>query len=121
MPSHWLHFSRLLRVAIRLQNSGESVLSAGYELGYPDGFSLSNQMARLTGYRPTEARMYLGWEWLLEAWLQQEADTGGLAPETTLKFLDKARGTLRPPRSVAGPARRVPRKQRMPRNRRMGG
>lgn len=90
VPSHWLHFSRLLRVAIRLQNSQDSVLSVGYDLGYPDGFSLSNQMARLTGYRPSEARMYLGWEWLLEAWLRQEADAGSLAPETTETFLRKA-------------------------------
>jgi len=87
VPSHWLHFSRLLRVAIRLQNSEDSVLSVGYELGYPDGFSLSNQMARLTGHRPSEVRMYLGWEWVLEAWLRQEADTGGLAPELTVEFL----------------------------------
>ena len=87
VPSHWLHFARLLRVAIRLQNCEESVLSVGYELGYPDGFSLSNQMARLTGHRPTEARMCFGWEWLIEAWLRQEAETGGLAPELTVEFL----------------------------------
>lgn len=108
VPSHWLHFSRLLRVAIRLQNSEESVLSVGYELGYPDGFSLSNQMARLTGHRPSEARMYLGWEWLLEAWLRQEADTGGLAPELTMEFLTPGEGPVR--RKAGGgavdPARR---------------
>ncbi|MBM4372919.1 MAG: helix-turn-helix transcriptional regulator [Deltaproteobacteria bacterium] len=81
VPSHWLHFARLLRVAIRLQNSDDSVLSVGYELGYPDAFSLSNQMVRLTGYRPSEARAFLGWEWLLEAWLRKEADQGSLAPD----------------------------------------
>ncbi len=80
VPSHWLHFSRLLRIAIRLQNTDESVLSLGYDFGYPDGFSLSNQMMRLTGYRPSDARQYLGWEWLVEAWLRREADTGGLSP-----------------------------------------
>lgn len=104
VPSHWLHFARLLRVAIRLQNSQESVLSVGYELGYPDAFALSNQMARLTGYRPTEARMYLGWEWLLEAWLRQEADSGGLSPELTADFLLNA-----PPRRVARPPQADPR------------
>jgi len=83
VPSHWLHVSRLLRVSIRLQNSAESVLSLGFDAGYPDGFSLSNQMYRLTGYRPTDARRFLGWEWLMEAWLRREADTGGLAPERT--------------------------------------
>lgn len=99
VPSHWLHFARLLRVAIRLQNCDESVLSVGYELGYPDGFSLSNQMARLIGHRPTEARMYLGWEWLLEAWLRQEAETGGLAPELTAEFLQPG-GRFADPRTA---------------------
>ena len=102
-PSHWLHFARLLRVTIRLQNSQDSVLSVGYELGYPDGFSLSNQMARLTGYRPTEARMYLGWEWLLEAWLRQEAETGGLSPDTVGAFIDKAPPAPRPIGTSATP------------------
>ena len=87
VPSHWLHFGRILRVAIRLQTSDDGILSVGYELGYPDGFSLSNQMVRLTGYRPVEVRQYLGWEWLLEAWLRREADMGSLAPELTHEFL----------------------------------
>lgn len=81
VPSHWLQLGRLLRVTIRLQNSSESILSIGYELGYADAFSLSNQMYRLTGFRPSEAREYLGWEWLLEAWLRAEATAGGLSPE----------------------------------------
>ncbi len=87
VPSHWLHFARLLRVAIRLQNTEDSVLSVGFEVGYPDAFSLSNQMVRLTGYRPSEARAFLGWEWLLEAWLRKEADEGALAPDLTLDIL----------------------------------
>ncbi len=87
VPSHWLHFARLLRVAIRLQNSDESVLSLGYGLGYPDGFSVSNQMYRLTGYRPSDVRRFLGWEWLVEAWLRCEADAGGLSPTYTERFL----------------------------------
>ena len=81
VPSHWLHFARLLRVTFRLQNSEDSVVAAGFRFGYPDGFSLSNQMHRLTGFRPRDARKYLGWEWLLEAWLRREAEHGGLRPE----------------------------------------
>ena len=107
VPSHWLHFARLLRVAIRLQNCEESVLSVGYELGYPDGFSLSNQMARLTGHRPTEARTYLGWEWLIEAWLRQEAETGGLAPELTVELLQPDPRGSRPSTSPSPAARRL--------------
>jgi AraC-like DNA-binding protein len=45
VPSHWLHFARLLRVTIRLQNTEESVLSLGYDLGYPDGFFLGMGVA----------------------------------------------------------------------------
>lgn len=81
VPSHWLHFARLLRVVLRLQRREETVVSIGFGLGYPDGFSLSNQMVRLTGVRPSEARTRLGWEWFLEAWLRREAETGGLRPE----------------------------------------
>lgn len=105
VPSHWLHFARILRVAIRLQNSSESVLTVAYQLGYPDGFSLSNQMMRLTGFRPTDAREGLGWEWLVEAWLRKEADTGGLAPEITVEVLQGARDTLEARRSRGGRAR----------------
>ncbi len=99
VPSHWLQFGRVLRVAIRLQNSSDSVLSIGYEVGYADAFSLSNQMHRLTGFRPSEVREYLGWEWLLEAWLCEEARTGGLAPQYTFDLL--AGATVQPER--AGP------------------
>jgi AraC-like DNA-binding protein len=87
VPSHWLQLGRLLRVAIRLQNSRESILSIGYEVGYVDAFSLSNQMHRLTGFRPSEAREYLGWEWFLEAWLRVEASAGGLSPEYAFDLL----------------------------------
>lgn len=79
VPSHWLQVGRLLRVAIRLQNSDATVSSVAFELGYPDGFSLSNQMERLLGHRPTEVRRRLGWEWLIEAWLRREADSGRLS------------------------------------------
>jgi hypothetical protein len=33
-------------------------------------------MKRLIGYRPTEVRAWLGWEWVIEAWLRREAATG---------------------------------------------
>jgi AraC-like DNA-binding protein len=80
VPSHWLHVGRLLRLALRLQNTDATVASVAFELGYPDGFSASNQMERLVGWRPSTVRERLGWEWVLEAWLKREAETGGLAP-----------------------------------------
>ena len=78
VPSHWLQFCRLLRVALRLQNSRESLAEAAGRLGYPDGFTLSNQMERLVGVRPSLVRNRLGWEWFVEHWLLQEWFGGGL-------------------------------------------
>ena len=100
VPSHWLHFSRLLRVTLRLQNSEESVVTAGFRFGYSDGFSLSNQMHRLTGFRPSDARRYLGWEWFLEAWLRREADRGGLRPEGTATLPPLEEDVPAPPQSL---------------------
>lgn len=91
VPSHWLQMSRLLRVALRLQNSDATVFSVAYEFGYPDGFSVSNQMHRLIGVRPTDVRERLGWEWILERWLRREADAGALAPHLARRF-DPAAG-----------------------------
>lgn len=78
VPSHWLQFCRLLRATVRLQNSRHSLFDVARSLGYPDGFTLSNQMARLVGVRPSVARKRLGWEWFVEAWLRRECDQGGL-------------------------------------------
>ena len=93
VPSHWLQMGRIIRAAIRLQNSKATVASIAYEHGYPDGFSLSNQMERLTGYRPREVRCRLGWEWIVEAWLRREADAGRLA--TTVTATTGAESTAR--------------------------
>lgn len=79
VPSHWLQISRILRATIMLQNSDSSLFRVAASLGYPDGFSLSNQMSRLLGVRPLEARERLGWEWLFETWLVREAEKGAIA------------------------------------------
>lgn len=78
VPSHVLHFSRILRAAIALQTSSRTLFEIACDLGYPDGFALSNQMLRLTGLRPSVVRDHLGWEWIVEAWLQKEAEEGKL-------------------------------------------
>ena len=73
VPSHWLQFARLLYVATRLQSHEETpVFRVATQLGYPDGFTMSNQMKRLVGCRPTEARENLGYEWFIEDWLVME-------------------------------------------------
>lgn len=78
VPSHWLQISRILRATIKLQNSDASLFRVAASLGYPDGFSLSNQMSRLLGVRPLDTREKLGWEWLFETWLVREAHRGGI-------------------------------------------
>ena len=73
VPSHWLQFARLLYVATSLQaNYDVPVFRIAVQLGYPDGFTMSNQMRRLVGCRPTEVRENLGYEWFIEEWLDME-------------------------------------------------
>jgi AraC-like DNA-binding protein len=105
VPSHWLQMARLIRVALRLQNSDASVFSVAYEFGYPDGFSVSNQMSRLLGYRPTEVRERLGWEWLFEAWLRREAESGALTPTTHRRFHGERRDAAALPPTLRKPPR----------------
>jgi len=80
-PSHWLHFGRVLRASIMLQKPEITLYSAANELGYADGFSLSNQMSRLTLLRPSIMRECFGWEWIVESWLHQEALEGNLSSD----------------------------------------
>ncbi|MDE2654014.1 MAG: hypothetical protein OXI71_09380 [Gemmatimonadota bacterium] len=80
VPSHWLQISRILRATIKLQNSDGTLFNVACSLGYPDGFSLSNQMQRLCGLRPLEVRDLAGWEWVFETWIQREAEMGSIAP-----------------------------------------
>jgi AraC-like DNA-binding protein len=73
VPSHCLHFARLLHVAVQLQNDDTAMFRIASRYGYPDGFTMSNQMKRLTGHRPSQVRELLGWEWIVEAWLRKES------------------------------------------------
>lgn len=78
VPSHWLQVSRILRAALRLQNTDSTLFQVACSLGYRDGFSLSNQMQRLCGLRPLEVRERVGWEWVFESWLACEEARGAL-------------------------------------------
>jgi len=80
VPSHWLHFGRVLRGSIRLQDPRGNLYRIGCDLGYPDGFSFSNQLNRLTGLRPSMMKVCFGWEWIVESWLLREASEGNLSP-----------------------------------------
>ncbi len=81
VPSHWLQMGRLLHVATRLQRERTTAFRAAVGVGYPDGFTMSNQMKRLLGVRPTEVRDCLGWEWIVEAWVKAETARGGFDHE----------------------------------------
>jgi transcriptional regulator GlxA family with amidase domain len=72
VPSRCLQFIRVLNVALHLQSEDGAVFRIAARFGYPDGFTMSNQMKRLTGFRPSEVRELLGWEWIVEAWLKRE-------------------------------------------------
>jgi AraC-like DNA-binding protein len=72
VPSHWLQFGRVLHVTVQLQNTRTGLSRVATRFGYPDGYTMSNSMKRLTGYRPSFVRRHLGWEWVLAAWLEQE-------------------------------------------------
>jgi AraC-like DNA-binding protein len=91
VPSHWLHFGRILRGSLKLQNPSATLFSVGRALGYPDGFAFSNQMKRLTGLRPSIMKEAFGWEWIVESWLQKEAAGGGLSPESARRLFPPER------------------------------
>lgn len=97
-PSHWLHFGRILRASLRLQHPSSTLHAISCDLGYPDGFALSNQMVRLTGLRPSLMRECFGWEWIVESWLLQEAKRGNIASELGRSLFPREEGcSLRGP------------------------
>jgi AraC-like DNA-binding protein len=72
VPSHWLQFARLLYVILKAQSEPTAIFRLATRAGYPDGFTLSNQMRRLIGWRPSELRSLYGFEWIMEEWLERE-------------------------------------------------
>jgi len=80
VPSHWLQFGRVLRAVLALQRPEATLMGVAFDLGYSDGFSLSNQMKRLLGIRPRHVSARLGWEWVVECWIQEEMRDGGFGP-----------------------------------------
>lgn len=82
VPSHWLHFSRLLRAVLLMQQKEQNLVAVSFRLGYPDAFAMSNQMKRLTDSRPSEISERLGWEWFVEAWIQEEVRSGGFGDDS---------------------------------------
>lgn len=78
-PSHWLQFGRLMHVVAQIQNGDRIPINRiALRAAYPDGFTMSNQMKRLLGVRPSEVRERLGWEWVVESWIREEVERGGI-------------------------------------------
>ncbi|MGQ0563120.1 MAG: helix-turn-helix domain-containing protein [Gemmatimonadota bacterium] len=77
VPSHWLQLARLLHVCALIQEKQTvPIFKAAIQVGYPDGFTMSNQMKRLIGCRPSEVRENLGLAWVIEEWIQREVEAG---------------------------------------------
>ena len=55
VPSHWLHFGRILRAALRLQGTDDNLFTVACRLGYPDGFALMRVFRLCPMRRKTQA------------------------------------------------------------------
>jgi AraC-like DNA-binding protein len=68
-PSAWHQAARSLYAALRIQASSTcSLTTIAHEQGYGNHASLSRQLLRVFGLRPSALRGTLGWEWLLMRW-----------------------------------------------------
>jgi len=85
-PSRWLQAARGVHAALRIQLEPErSILAHACELGYSDHSALCHQMRRLFGTTPAVVRETLGWEWLLERWVQVNVLGTRLSEESSLR------------------------------------
>lgn len=74
-PSRILAFGRILNTVRLLRRPARTIAEAAYDTGWPDPFSFSNAMNRLTGLRPSEARER-GPLYMAELWLRRELSDG---------------------------------------------
>ena len=76
-PSRILGFARILSTLRMIRATDWPIGKAANSTGWPDPFSFSNAVHRVTGLRPTVARTR-GLLFVAEAWLQMELATGRL-------------------------------------------
>jgi hypothetical protein len=67
-----------MHVVAHIQCEGMPIHHIALRASYPDGFTMSNQMKRLLGVRPSDVRERLGWEWVVESWIRGEIERGGI-------------------------------------------
>lgn len=83
VPTHWFAAARGVRAALAMQaDIGDPLFHIALQHGYTDHSSLSRQLVRLFGLRPSAIRRALGWEWLLDRWLIREGRAASLYSET---------------------------------------
>lgn len=79
-PASWHRLGRALHVAVRIQASPrKSLLLLAHECGHGDHAALIRQFTGCFGIRPATVRGTLGWEWLLERWVDRQLATGAVA------------------------------------------
>lgn len=101
VPSRWLQLGRVLHAVIRLQAERTTLHDVARNLGYADGFALSNQMDRLLGLRPSMVRERLGRGWILDGWVRRELATGGFEPSAFGPLVDPDAPSSGTPPSIA--------------------
>ena len=73
-PGQWFQLARATQAALQLQRDpGKALLRVALELGYHDQSGLIHQLERHFGFRPTAVRQLLGWECLLDRWVERSA------------------------------------------------
>lgn len=88
VPSHWLQFARLLYVSALIQERPElPIMKAATAMRYPDGFTMSNQMKRLIGCRPSDVRENFGLSWIIEEWIKKECEEGRMNDTRVGRFI----------------------------------
>lgn len=75
-PIEWVALARAL-YAHRLIARGEPLRVAASSGGYPDQFTLSNTIHRITGLRPSELRD-VSWTKFLDVWIERQRERGTL-------------------------------------------
>ena len=96
VPSHWLQLGRLMHVSAMIQEKQTMPIArAAVHLSYPDGFTMSNQMKRLLGCRPSEVRECLGLAWILEDWIYREKISGRMCCDDEYSGYDNVDNWLR--------------------------
>jgi hypothetical protein len=75
-PNAWFCAARSVTAMLRLQaDPGLSLSSISHEHDHADHSALSQQILRCLGSRPSHLRALLGWEWMIEQWLNRDART----------------------------------------------